>query len=114
VFVDASVAAGPAVAQNVQIDLQLRNCSAAQEALRKSALDDARHQAETIASDLGVKLGPVITVNAAGLGQGPCPHDRATGYAGPLNANAFGTGVWNPDGTITVCGTVTVTFAIAK
>jgi len=112
-FVDASLAAGAAVAQNVQISLQLRNCAAAQDALRKSALDDARHQAETIAGDLGVKLGPVTNVNAAGLGTGACPRDNGPGYAGPAN-NGFGAGPWNPEGTLTVIGVVTVTFAIAK
>jgi uncharacterized protein YggE len=113
VFLDASLAAGTAIAQNIQISLQLRNCAAAQDALRKSAIEDARHQAETIASDLGVKLGPVTNVNAAALGQSACPHDNAVGFGGPAN-NAFGAGQWNPDGTLTVTGSVTVTFAIAK
>jgi uncharacterized protein YggE len=112
-LLNASLAAGTAVAQNIQLSLQLRNCSAVVDALRKSALDDARHQAEKIAESLGLRLGAPVSANATLFSTGDrCPSENVGAFQG--NGNGLGTGPWNPDGMVTVSAAMTLTFAIAK
>jgi uncharacterized protein YggE len=112
IFLDAATAAGSAVSQNIQLNLQLRNCTTALDALRKSSLDDARQQAEKIAADLGLKLGPPISANAALYNTGDrCPGETMINLG---NQGGLGSGPWNPDGLVTLSSTITVTFAIAK
>jgi len=116
IFLDAATAAGSAVSQNIQIYLQLRNCTTVVDAIRKSSLDDARQQAEKIAADLGLKLGQPISANAALYNTGDrCPSEMTNAMTINLgNSGGLGSGPWNPDGLITLSSTVTVTFAIAR
>jgi uncharacterized protein YggE len=108
-FVDASKVAGAAVAQNLQLGLQLRDCAAALEALRHAALTDARRQAEVIARDLGVHVGSPVNVSAITSNVNLCPAEKGA------TPGAFGfQAPWNPAGTIAASQSVTVTFAIAK
>jgi uncharacterized protein YggE len=112
IFKDAALVAGSAVSQNIQLNLQIRNCTAVLDALRQDALDDARRQAQKIADALGVRIGGPTSANATAFNTGDrCPSENGA-YVG--NTGGLGAGQWTPDGMVTLSSGITVTYAIAK
>lgn len=99
---------------NAQVILHASDCSAAITKARSAAIALARKKAQEVAKELGVQVGPVISVTAydGSTTDSSCATQYSVGSSGPQFYGPYGAHQTDDYTTITVTANVTITFSM--